>query len=408
MSGSMAVFVAALVPACTGTDGGAVDLPLAAAPAAAEPSVALRIERVARALDRGEDASKARADIDAVLRDPAATATERDEATLTLSRALEATGDKEGAIVAVEQLLAGHAADREWTASAEAERRLRKLVTATDEAPKRKLQPQLPAVSKFARALVKYFPPDAAGTVNVRVVAFGGRAEASDRLGTFNVAAAVKEAKEKSCPSCSASVSGNVSRESSWLGIPRLRAALGAALVVHYFDLEGGQIPSRYDAELPLPAAEVASRLARGEGLVAVRERPGLPPVILIAAPRFAQLDNVEDVLSQMDALPGEPTSIQVPASLEAEEIQSVVRASFGQFRACYESLLNDNPQASGRIILDFAVSPGGSVSQVKANAEAAALESMQDCMKNATETLVFPAAAKETTVVYPVLFTPG
>jgi hypothetical protein len=128
----------------------------------------------------------------------------------------------------------------------------------------------------------------------------------------------------------------------------------------------------------------------------------------LIAAPRFAQLDNVEEALSKMKELPAEPISIEVPASLEAAEIQSVVRASFGQFKGCYEEVLKDNPQASGRIILNFAIAPGGNVFQVKATAEAAALQSMEECMKNITQTLVFPAAAKETTVRYPVMYTPG
>src|SRR5262245_26973824 len=86
---TMMACVAAGALACTGADGGDADKLPAQAPAAAEPTVALRIERAARALDRGDDARKAQAEIDAVLADPAATGPERDEATLARSRALE-------------------------------------------------------------------------------------------------------------------------------------------------------------------------------------------------------------------------------------------------------------------------------------------------------------------------------
>src|SRR5262245_26946250 len=131
----MMAFVAAIVPACAGTEPADTEQAPAAAPVAAEPSVALRIERAKRALDRGEGASKAQGELDAVLRDPVATAPERDEATLGLSRARSAAGDQDGAITALENLLAAHAGDREWAASAETERRLRKLLTGNEDAP---------------------------------------------------------------------------------------------------------------------------------------------------------------------------------------------------------------------------------------------------------------------------------
>jgi hypothetical protein len=130
--------------------------------------------------------------------------------------------------------------------------------------------------------------------------------------------------------------------------------------------------------------------------------------VILIAAPRFAQLDNVETTLSGMDELPLDAMSVDVPESLEAEEIQAVVRGAFSTFRPCYETLLQTNSAASGRVILDFKVDLDGHVATIKATAESASMQSMETCMRDALQVLVFPAATKETTVSYPVLFTPG
>ncbi|MDC3962729.1 AgmX/PglI C-terminal domain-containing protein [Polyangium jinanense] len=394
---------------CAGENTEGTEAPAIQAAPSGEASVALRIERVARALDRGEDAKQALAEIDLALAHPAATATERDEATLVRSRALEATGDAEGAITAVENLLAAHAGDREWALSAEAEKRLRKLLTGSEDTPKRRLTPAEPPVSIFATQLAKFFPPDAGGRYRVRVLAFGGdRNFSSDRIGTFNVGGAIRAEKEKTCSTCEVNVDSNTNRETSWVGIVRARAELATSLVVYYYDLEGGEIPARYDAELPLPSAEIKARLAKGKGLVAAKKREGAPPVILVAAPRFAQLDNVETTLAGMDELPLEATSVEVPESLEAEEIQAVVRGGFSSFRPCYEAVLQTNPAASGRIILDFKVGTDGHMTTLKATAESAATQPMEACMRDAAQGFVFPAATKETTVSYPILFTPG
>ncbi|MDI1444061.1 AgmX/PglI C-terminal domain-containing protein [Polyangium sp. 6x1] len=403
------VLVSTFVLGCAGESPEGTEAPAIQAAPAGEASVALRIERVARALDRGEDPKQALVEIDTALAHPAATVTERDEAALVRSRALEATGDAEGAITAVENLLATHAGDREWALSSEAEKRLRKLLTGSEDTPKRRLTPAEPPVSIFAGALAKFFSPDAGGRYRVRVLAFGGdRNFSSDRIGTFNVGGAIRAEKEKTCPTCEVSVDSATNRETSWIGIVRARAELASALVVYYYDLEGGEIPARYDAELPLPTAEIKAMLGKGKGLVAAKKRSGAPPVILIAAPRFAQLDNVETTLAGMDELPLEATSVEVPESLEAEEIQAVVRSHFGAFRGCYEAVLQTNPAAQGRISLDFKVDTDGHVVSMKATADSPAIQSMETCMRDAGQTLVFPAATKETTVVYPVLFTPG
>src|SRR5262249_31880766 len=110
--------------------------PTAATGAAAAPStnkgIAVRIEEAERALDAGKDAAGARAKLDAVLADPEASPEQRDQATIALSRALEALGDKEGATVAIEKLMSAHADDPKWPGEDAGEKRLFLLLTGRD------------------------------------------------------------------------------------------------------------------------------------------------------------------------------------------------------------------------------------------------------------------------------------
>jgi TonB family protein len=285
-------------------------------------------------------------------------------------------------------------------------KRLRKLLTGKDEDPRPRLSSTGP-VAAIASELMPFFPPDPDGTTHFRMFSFGGERARSEKIGTFNVPESIRQSRGKSCPTCRSDIDSQTQTH-GWVGIPQHRSALGNALVVFYFDLEENRIPARYDALLPMPSADIAARLSKGEGLVAVKERAGAPPVILIAAPRFALLDDVESELAKMNKLPTAPMAITLPGSLEAEEIQDVVRASFGSFRGCYEARLAQDPAAEGRIMLDFQIDPDGHVSNMKAVAESASIASMEACMADAAKNFVFPAAAQSTTVKYPIMFSPG
>ncbi|MFT3775679.1 MAG: AgmX/PglI C-terminal domain-containing protein [Minicystis sp.] len=385
-----------------------------AAPRGVPPAV--RIEQAERSLDVGRDAAWARTELEGVIQDPASTPDQRDQARLALSRALSALGDKEGAIAAVEKLLAEHADDTRFPLAEQAETRLRMLLTGTAETARRGPAEDARQATPFARALAAYFPvpSEPKRPVEVRLLAFGSNAETSDRLGTFDVPRALRELRREGCPLCEDGLPMRTSavRNGSWVGIPAQRARLANALVVYYFDLGSGRIPARYDADLPLPSAEIVARLERGEGLVAARERPGAPPVILIAAPREAQLADVEDALSTMKALPFEPVSVPVKATLKPQEIQEVVRASFNSFRGCYEALLHQRPGAAGRVPLAFIIRGDGVVEGVKVDTSEGTLRDarFERCMADATSALVFPATGSRepTTVTYPVMFSPG
>jgi hypothetical protein len=410
------ITAAALVAGCVGPGEPAATDPEAPAPAATPRSQgsALRIEQAERSLDVGRDVPGARAALEEVLADPSITPEQRDEARLGLSRALEARGDREGAIAAMEALLADHPGGARFPLEEAASARLRRLVTGTEADPRRRAEDARPA-SPFAKVLARYFPAPSAskGAVEVRALIFGGSEEQSERLGTFAIPGALHELRREACTLCDDHLSIQVSstRSGSWIDIPRNRTRLPGALAVYYFDLGEGRIPARYDAELPLPSAEIAARLSRGDGLVAARERPGAPPVVLIAAPREAQLVEVEEALAAMKTLPTEPVAVPIKAPLRPDEIQTAVRARFGAFRRCYESLLKTSPNATGRVVMHFAIHGNGTVSGVSAEPDASLHDpTFEACMTTATWGLAFPksGATSNTTVTYPIVFSPG
>src|SRR5690348_3841390 len=96
------------VAACA-SPAGSPDLeePVATAAPRAQ-GAALRLEQAERSLDVGRDIAAARATLEEIVRDPTTTPEQRDQARLALSRALEAGGDREAALTAVEALLASH------------------------------------------------------------------------------------------------------------------------------------------------------------------------------------------------------------------------------------------------------------------------------------------------------------
>lgn len=380
----------------------------AAAPAS---GVALTIEQAESALDVGRDPVKARAMLETALRDPAATVEERDEATLALSRALEASGDKERAIRSIEELMRSHGDDHRWTMEKAVSERLRQLVTG-QAAHAERLDPgeETPA-PPIADALTRYFTPQPDGTTVVNVMTFHGSSTDSSKRGTWNISGALKAQRRDACPLCddTAAIHTHQSGEGSWTAIPKYGPKLQSALAVFYFDLVDGRIPARYDAELPMPSAEIAARLEKGEGLIVAKERPGSPPSIVIAAPREAQLGIVEDVLASMKSLPLEPVSVPIPLGLHPAEIQSVVRAvGFTKYRACQKALLKTTPGASGRADLAFTIRDDGKV-EGAAMADSATLRdpAFVTCMIDATSALTFAASGKSSTVKYPILMTP-
>jgi len=180
------------------------------------------------------------------------------------------------------------------------------------------------------------------------------------------------------------------------------------SLAVFYYDLGTGRIPPRYDRYLPIPGARVDETLHQGKGLVAVKQRDGAPPIVLIAAPRWGQLDKVEEAFSRMTQLPAEPAAVELDAGLSSSEIQVVMRGARKQMRGCYESLLARSPDATGKLVFSYSIGPDGKVSDARLDDGTTLSEpEFQRCMLGVVGELRYPASGKTTTVKYPVSLTP-
>lgn len=377
-------------------------------------SAELKIERAVRDIESGQNLDAARAQLDAVLADPAVSPDLRDDARLALSRLHEIRGEDEQAIVAIEQLLASHRLDAKYAAHQAAERRLRFLLTGSEDSlPRSEARDVIPPI---AHRLAGFFTPDSQGTTHVGILIFGRAPETGEPTGAFNIAEALQARKQESCPLCTDGVSVSTSRSqtSSWVMLPAAAAAAPSegptyanALTVFYFDLETNRIPSRYDSYLPMRSDDVVARLEKGEGVVAVKVRDGAPPVVLLAAPRWGLLSDVEQAFSKLEELPAEPQSVSVDPKLRSDEIRAVVRGGYPKLRKCYEDLLATDPDARGKVVLGFAIENGSAV-DVEVDAQSTLTDAaLQSCFLGAFRSLRFPAAPGRVTVKYPIALSP-
>jgi outer membrane biosynthesis protein TonB len=97
------------------------------------------------------------------------------------------------------------------------------------------------------------------------------------------------------------------------------------------------------------------------------------------------------------------------PGGLTAEEINRVVKARAGVFRACYQKELNRSPGIGGKVVIYFVIGGDGRVQSAKtAGASTMRNENVESCVNSNIMRLVFPAKGGLATVNYPFLFQPG
>ncbi len=374
---------------------------------ASDPRLAL--ERSRRAIDRG-DGEAAAGELEALaakLED----GDEKNEVLLELSRAYEIDGDVDAAVDVLESLLIANATRERYEAREPAEKRLRLLLTGSAEETGLRL-PAKSNLPPITAALQQVFEPDAEGRVLVDVFIFG--LPRSEHSGIFEIAEAKRHELEQDLTT-NLKVSQSISSTGSWLGLPR---AIGEtdpsmpqadrSLLVFYFDLGDNRVPSRYDEYLPLPSEEIAAVLERGEGLVAARKREGGKPVLVIAAPRRAQLELVEQALAEMKEIPYEPAIVEVKPNLTGPEIQSVVRGSRKAMHECYKTALTRDAALTGKMNLKFAIDGAGAVVDASLGEGSSLVEEqLVSCVLGHVAKLSFPATGERTTVTYPISMTP-
>jgi hypothetical protein len=341
-------------------------------------------------------------------------AVSRDQASLGLSRVLEAAGDTEGAVRAVEELMKRHGGETGFEAHGAAVRRLRQLVSGSEEAPP-SFAHHMEVVAPVTKALSPFFPENADGGVLMDVVSVGGPQGQGDPNGIFNLSRAKRELAEAACSVCDVDVrvQRSHSRVDDWTALPSSTGDsrpdmpnADRSLVVVYFDLVENRVPARYDAYLAVSSAETVARLERGEAFIAVRQRQGKKPVVLLAAPRTGQLDHVEAAFAALETLPTEPLRVEVPAKLQPHEIQSVVRSRFRHFRACYEALLATDPKAAGSVTAKFEIDEEGMPRRV-ATASTFPEAKMDRCLAEQLGQMRFPPSRATVQVTYPIVFSP-
>ncbi len=371
----------------------------------------VRIERSLRALDRGGDAKAVKASLEALVREPALSIDDKNEASIALSRAFEALGDEESAIDTLETMLMSREGERSQSVDA-AEKRLRFLITGADKKDDLVLPPS-EAPAPITTALADLFPADESGHVLVDVYAFGrGR---GDNHGIFEIAEAKRQKMEMDLGG-KISVGQSISGTDSWVGLPRAMAQTDSdmphadrSLLVFYYDLKDLKVPSRYDDYLPMPSDDIAEVLERGEGLVMAKKRNGAKPTIVIAAPRRAQLDLVEEAFSKMTEVPWEAVSIPLEKKLRPREIQAIVRAARNEMRACYEAGLKNDKTLAGTAQLEFVIEPDGTVSKHAIGAKSTLPDAaVSKCLDGVVAALSFPAfGGEKITITYPLVFSP-
>lgn len=94
---------------------------------------------------------------------------------------------------------------------------------------------------------------------------------------------------------------------------------------------------------------------------------------------------------------------------LTAEEINRVVKARAGIFRACYQTELNRSPGIGGKLVVAFQIGGDGIVKSAKVSGGSTMRnDTVESCVKSNIMRLKFPAKGGLANVNYPFLFQPG
>ncbi|HUJ59431.1 MAG TPA: AgmX/PglI C-terminal domain-containing protein [Kofleriaceae bacterium] len=94
---------------------------------------------------------------------------------------------------------------------------------------------------------------------------------------------------------------------------------------------------------------------------------------------------------------------------LTAEEINRVVKARAGVFRACYQKELNRQPGLGGKLVMHFVIGGDGIVKSAKTGGGSSMRnDNVEDCVNRQIMSLHFPAKGGLSNVNYPFVFQPG
>ena len=94
-------------------------------------------------------------------------------------------------------------------------------------------------------------------------------------------------------------------------------------------------------------------------------------------------------------------------SGLSKEEIDRVVKARAGVFRACYQKELNRSPGIGGKLVMHFVIAADGTVKSANPQGGTLRNEGVESCVRGNIMRLKFPAKGGAI-VNYPFVFTQG
>ncbi|HXI55388.1 MAG TPA: AgmX/PglI C-terminal domain-containing protein [Polyangia bacterium] len=104
-------------------------------------------------------------------------------------------------------------------------------------------------------------------------------------------------------------------------------------------------------------------------------------------------------------------TQFVARGTLDKEIVRRIIRAHLNEVRFCYEQELPRHPTLSGRVVIQFAITPGGQVASSAVQDSTLHLASLEGCMTQAVRRWTFPqpqGGGGLTIVSYPFVLSPA
>ena len=95
--------------------------------------------------------------------------------------------------------------------------------------------------------------------------------------------------------------------------------------------------------------------------------------------------------------------------SLDKEQIRKVVREHIVEIRDCYNAALQGDPEAKGRVVIDFTIGEQGQVTQAAVGSSDMTSDAAPSCMRDVIRGWSFPKpSGGSVQVSYPFVLEPG
>ncbi len=127
-----------------------------------------------------------------------------------------------------------------------------------------------------------------------------------------------------------------------------------------------------------------------------------------IEARAYRVVDGGDDALAAELEPMLEESLLTQGAGASPEMIREVISKHLGSIKACYEHALKSDPALAGRIELYWRIAPSGAVKDLEVQGDTVGHASLQACVLEAAEAMLFPASEGGLEVIYPFILSPG